>query len=144
MTARGANGKDTLSFAAPASGVGAGASLSVEMQGGNGKDAIDATLGGVLLGDFVFLADGGNGKDEVSGDLTFDAGSTGTADAQVLGKNAPDTLALLVTDNSGDDGDPTTTDDSTLGTSSFVVDGGHGKDSVEVSDVVEVLDSKSK
>ena len=49
-----------------------------------------------------------------------------------------------MTDNSGDDGDPTTTDDSTLGTSSFVVDGGHGKDTVEVSDVVEVLDTKGK
>jgi hypothetical protein len=142
VTARGANGKDTLNFAAPASDVGADASLTVEMQGGNGTDAIDATLGGVLLGDFVFLADGGNGKDEVSGDLTFDVGSTGTADAQVLGKNGKDTLALLVTDNSGDDGDPTTTDASTLGTSSFVADGGHGPDSVDVSDDVEVLDSK--
>ncbi len=142
VTARGANGKDTLSFVA--ADVGADASLSVEMQGGNGKDAIDATLSGVLLGDFVFLADGGNGKDEVLGDLTFDAGSTGTADAQVLGKNSPDTLALLVTDNSGDDGDASTTDASTLGTSSFVVDGGRGPDSVDVSDVVEVLDSKSK
>lgn len=144
VTARGSNGKDTLSFAAPAADVGAGASLSVEMQGGNGKDVLDATLGGVLLGDFVFLADGGNGKDEISGDLTFDAGSTGTADAEVLGRNAPDTLTLLATDNSGDDGDPTTTDASTLGASSFVVDGGRGPDSVDVSDGVDVFDSKGK
>ena len=86
MTARGANGKDTLSFAAPAADVGAGASLSVEMHGGNGKDILDATLGGILLGDFVFLANGGNGKDEVSGDMTFDAGSTGTADARGSGQ----------------------------------------------------------
>ena len=68
-----------------------------------------------LLGDLSMDLRGGNGKDEISGDLTFDAGSTGTADVLVHGWNAPDTLALLVTDNSGDDGDPATNDDSTLG-----------------------------
>jgi hypothetical protein len=141
VTAHGCNGKDTMSFA-DSGDVGAGAKLSVALCGGNGKDAIDTNFAGVLLGDLTWDVRGGNGKDELSTNMTFNAGSTGTVDAKELGWNAPDTLTMLVTDNSGDDGDPTTTDTSTLGTSTFVVDGGHSHDSFDVSDIVQVLDAK--
>jgi hypothetical protein len=140
---RGWNGKDTLGFAADGD-VGAGSTLSVLLAGGNGKDVIDASYAGVLLGDLTWDLCGGNGRDEITGDLTFDGGSTGTADVEVKGHNAPDTLTLLVTDSSAvDDGDPATEDVSTLGEdSSFVLDGGRSHDSAEISDLVEVLSAK--
>jgi hypothetical protein len=141
VKARGMNGQDNLSFAAAASNVAAGASLAVTLNGGNGKDTINASYAGQLLGDFTFSADGGNGKDVIAGNLTFDAGSTGTVDAQVLGKNAPDTLTLMVVDNSGNTG--TTTGPSTLASLTATVDGGHGPDSATVSDNVDVISAKT-
>jgi len=58
----------------------------------------------------------------------------------VVGGRAPNTLTLLVTDNSGDDGDPNTTDTSTLVDSTFTVDSSHGHDTLDISDVVKVID----
>ena len=139
----GGNAIDNLSFSAPAANVAAGGSLSVELNGNNGKDVVAATFGGQLLGDFTLLATGGNGKDEVSSNLTFDAGSTGNVDATVKGGNGKDDLTLMAVDNSGDDGDPTTTDASTLASLTASVDGGLGPDSATVSDNVDVTAAKT-
>src|SRR5262245_54799758 len=104
------NGKDT--FTGTLNGaVAEGTSLDLTVNGQNGKDEISITFGGTLAGDLSVLASGGNGKDSVSVDLTADAPTTlptdpiGTISAQVLGGNGKDDLTLLVTDNSGDDGD---------------------------------------
>ena len=51
-------------------------------------------------------------------------------------------MTLLVTDNSGDDGDPATEDVSTLGESSFTVFGGTHPDTADVSDVVDLVSAK--
>jgi hypothetical protein len=141
VEARGGNGKDTVNFVVDG-GVGTGATLDVLLGGGNGKDVIESSYAGVLLGDLVWDVTGGNGKDEAGAEMTFDAGSTGTADVSVFGERAPDALTLLVTDNSGDDGDPATEDDSALGESTFEVDGGKHNDTADVSDVVDVVSAK--
>ena len=143
LVVRGMNGHDSLSFDAASTDVGAGATLSVELGGGNGKDTLDFAYGGILLGDLTLSASGGNGKDEVSGEVTFDATSTGTADLDVMGGNGKDTLALLVTDDSGDDGDPSTEDTSTLTAFAATLDGGHGKDLADVSGDVDVIGAKT-
>jgi hypothetical protein len=145
VTVKGCNGKDALAFDM-AGDVAADATLDVLLNGGNGKDEMLTSYAGVLLGTLTWGLEGGNGKDVLSVETTFDAGSTGTADVEVKGERAPDEMTLLVTDNSGDDGDPNTTDDpSTLGTdSSFTVDGGSSHDSADVSDVVEVISAKEK
>lgn len=136
IVARGMNGHDSLSFDAAATDVGAGATLSVELGGGNGKDTLDFAYGGILLGDLTLSASGGNGKDEVSGEATFDATSTGTADLDVMSGNGKDTLALLVTDDSGDT--------STLAGLTATVDGGRGPDWADVTDNVEVIGAKTR
>jgi hypothetical protein len=143
IEARGCNGKDSLAFDV-AGDVAADAALAVDLGGGNGKDVLGGSFAGILLGDLTWHVNGGNGKDEMAGDFTFDATSTGTNDVEYLGWNAPDTVALFVTDNSGDDGDDTTEDESTLGDSTFVVDGGRAPDQVDASDIVDVIDSKGK
>ena len=143
VVARGMNGHDDLAFEALAADVGAGASLSVELGGGNGKDTLSYAYGGVLLGDLFLSASGGNGKDELSGDLAFAAGSTGTAEAEVLGGNGNDQLALFVADDSGDDGDDTTADASTLADLLATADGGRGPDFADVSEGVEVIAAKT-
>jgi len=145
VSVKGCNGKDALAFDV-AGDVGATATLDVLLKGGNGKDEVLTSYAGVLLGTLTWGLEGGNGKDVLSVDTTFDATSTGTADVEISGENAPDEMTLLVTDNSGDDGDPNTTDDpSTLGSdSSFTVDGGSSHDSADVSDVVEVISAKEK
>ena len=61
-----------------------------------------------------------------TGEATFDATSTGTADLDVVGGNGKDTLALLVTDDSGDT--------STLAGLTATVDGGQGADWADVPD----------
>jgi hypothetical protein len=157
VVVRGYNGHDTLSFDASATDVGTGATLSVMLGGGNGKDVIDAVYGGVLLGDLVLLVNGANGQDEVSAEATFDAlppdttpadttddVSGGSADIDVLGGNGKDTLTLFTTDNSGDDGDDTTTDTSKLTDLSATVDGGRAPDLAYVSDDVEVIAAKTQ
>ena len=139
MTTHGENGKDTVNMVVDG-GVAAGATLDVLLCGGNGKDVIDSSYTGLLMGDLTWKVTGGNGKDELGANSTFDAGSTGTADVKVVGGRAPNTLTLLVTDNSGDDGDPNTTDTSTLVDSTFTVDSSHGHDTLDISDVVKVID----
>lgn len=142
LDVKGCNGKDSLNFDVDG-GVAADSTLTVFLGGGNGKDVVTGDYTGLLIGDLTWDVNGGNGKDEVGGEFTFDAGSTGTADVEVLGQRAPDALTLLVFDNSGDDGDPATDDTSTLGAdSSFTADGGLHKDTADVSDVVELVSAK--
>ncbi|WP_439627451.1 hypothetical protein [Gemmata sp.] len=144
ITVRGMNGHDSLNFDAAGTDVGAGATLSVVLAGGNGKDNLDFAYGGVVLGDLALSAGGGNGNDKVSGRATFDATSTGTADLDVRGGNGKDTLALLVTDNSGDDGDPATEDPSALAGLTTTADGGHGPDWVDATGNVVVSGARPR
>lgn len=138
----GGNGKDTLNLVVDGD-VAASATLDVLLCGGNGKDVVDSSYAGQLLGDLTWKVTGSNGKDELTANSTFDAGSTGTADVTIKGGHAPNTITLLVTDNSGDDSDPNTTNDpSTLGTSTFKVYRGHKHDSLDISDQVEVVSAK--
>jgi hypothetical protein len=142
VSVRGCNGKDTLGFDV-AGHMLAGVDLNVDLRGGNGQDVILSSYAGMLLGALTWDVTGGNGKDELTANMTFDAGSSGTADVEVRGCRAPDTMTLLVDDNSGDDGDPMTTDDpSELGESSFTVFGGHNHDTADVTDEVEVVSAK--
>jgi hypothetical protein len=135
----GLNGKDEITFAAPDSDVAAGASVELGLSGGNGKDIVDVSYAGQLLGDFNLFVCGGNGRDVLMGDLTFDAGSTGNVDARLRGHNAPDYLLLHVTDNSGDDGLSDTQDVSTLTSLSAVVIGNRGPNIADVTDNVDVF-----
>jgi hypothetical protein len=143
VSVRGCNGKDTIGFDV-AGVVNAGADLGVDLRGGNGKDVILSSYVGMLLGTLTWDVTGGNGKDELTANMTFDADSNGTAEVEVRGCRAPDTMTLLVDDNSGDDGDPMTTDDpSELDeSSSFTVFGGHNHDTAEVTGEVEVVSAK--
>jgi hypothetical protein len=140
VTAHGDNGKDVVNLVVDG-GVATGATLDVLLCGGNGKDVVDSSYTGQLLGDLAWKVNGGNGKDELTANPTFDPGSTGLANVEIKGWHAPDTITLLVTDNSGDDGDPTTTNDpSTLDpASTFEVDGSHKHDNLDISDEVEVV-----
>jgi hypothetical protein len=129
----GMNGHDTLGFNADGT-VGTGATLSVVLGGGNGKDVLDAVYGGVLLGELSVSLNGGNGKDEVSAEAALDATSTGTATIDVLGGNGKDDLTLHVTDEAGDP--------STLPGVTAVLNGGQGKDFADVEGDVEVIGAK--
>jgi hypothetical protein len=140
----GMNGHDTLSFDATGADVGAGASLSVSLGGGNGKDTLDAVYAGVLLGDLSIALSGGNGKDTLSAAATFDSTGEdettgepvagGTADIEVSGGNGKDRLTLEVTDDSGES--------STLTGLDALVDGGRGKDFADTLGDVEVVGAK--
>jgi hypothetical protein len=143
LEVRGNNAKDSLNFDVTGD-VLTDAKLNVFLGGGNGKDVVTGDYIGVLTGELTWDVTGGNGKDEAGGDYTFEAGSTGLADVTIFGDRAPDALQLMVFDNSGDDGDPLTTDDaSTLDpASTFEVDGGHHKDTADVSDIVDVVSAK--
>jgi hypothetical protein len=141
VSVRGCNGKDVMAFDVEGD-VAADATLDVLMKGGNGKDEALTSYAGVLLGTLTWGLEGGNGKDTLSVETTFEAGSTGSADVEVRGERAPDDMTLLVTDNSGDDGDPATEDVSTLGESSFTVFGGTHPDTADVSDVVDLVSAK--
>ena len=48
-----------------------------------------------MSGDMTWKVTGGNGKDELTANPTFDAGSTGTADVKIVGGHAPNTLTML-------------------------------------------------
>jgi hypothetical protein len=141
------NGKDTFTGDL-AGAVGEGTSLDLTVNGQNGKDEIGITFGGTLAGALSVSASGGNGKDIVSVELTVDptdplpTDPIGTLSAEVLGGNGKDDLTLLVTDNSGDDGDDTTDDESKLESVTAEVVGGNGKDTIEASDGVTVTDGK--
>jgi hypothetical protein len=143
VSVKGCNGKDALGFDV-AGDVNAGATLDVLLKGGNGRDEVLSSYAGILLGDLTWGIEGGNGKDTLEALMTFDAGSTGTANVEVRGERAPDFMTLLVTDNTiVDDGDPATEDVSTLGAeSSFTVFGGTHPDTADVSDVVELVSAK--
>jgi hypothetical protein len=143
VSVKGCNGKDALGFDV-AGDVNAGAALDVLLKGGNGRDEVLSSYAGILLGDLTWGLEGGNGKDTLTANMTFDAGSTGTAEVEVKGERAPDFMTLLVTDNTiVDDGDPATEDVSTLGAnSSFTVFGGTHPDTADVSDVVELVSAK--
>jgi len=130
LQVNGGNGKDNLSVTGTGGGPVAGM-LSVQLLGGNGMDSISFSYQAEVDGSLMLTADGGNGKDTIHGDVTAAADSTGSVLAQVLGKNGKDDLALSVTG------------DGLAGLSKLdaLVDGGHGKDAVTVTDNVLVLDA---
>ena len=126
----GGNGKDTLS----AAGAGALAGgLTVELNGGNGKDDLSFEFAGSVdaTGVLDLTADGGNGRDRVHGNVDATADSTGSVTAQLLGWNGRDDVGLWVA------GDGLTTGD-------LIVDGGRGKDTVAGTDNVTILDAEAE
>ena len=142
VSVKGCNGKDAISFMVDGD-VAEGVALDVLLKGGNGQDVILSSYAGMLLGTLTWDVTGGNGKDELTANMTFDANSSGEAEVEVRGCRAPDTMTLQVDDNSGDDGDPLTTDDpSELGESSFKVFGGHNHDIANVTEEVDVESAK--
>jgi hypothetical protein len=136
LRASGQNGKDNLSVTGPAAGDAAilAGRLNVELNGGNGKDVLSFTFAGEVDGSLDFSADGGNGKDNISGDVAAAADSTGSVKAHVLGGNGKDDLNLSVTGD-GLDG---------LSDLDASIDGGHGKDSIQATDNVTILDGGKK
>ena len=83
----GCNGKDTLGFDV-AGDVAAGVDLNVELRGGNGQDVILSSYAGMLLGTLTWDVTGGNGKDELTANMSFDANTNGTAEVEVRGCRA--------------------------------------------------------
>lgn len=142
MRVWGGNGNDLLTLNAVGANVGVGGSLKVGFQGGNGKDTLDMNFSGILNGDAIFNADGGNGKDVVTGHLNAESSelqetgetwpSTGTLVAHFRGGNGVDAMTLQVTG----------TDDLTK----FVAraNGGNGKDTFDVSENVKIVDPNGK
>jgi hypothetical protein len=99
----------------------------VRFWGGNGQDNLSTIYSGFLAGSATFVSDGGNGKDNVSGEITLNTfefvelpgelfPSTGSLRAWMRGNNGVDNIGLNV---AGDEG---------LTKSSLVVNGGHAKD----------------
>lgn len=123
LTVNGGNGKDTLS----ATGAGAiTGNLNLELIGGNGKDAIDFSFTGGLTGSLTVIADGGNGNDTVAGEVTATAAEdTGSATIEVRGGNGKDNLSLAV------EGEALAVDAS--------IDPGRGKDVIDATDNVEII-----
>jgi hypothetical protein len=130
LQVNGGNGKDNLSVTGTGGGPVAG-TLSVQLNGGNGKDVISFGYSAEVDGSLMFTADGGNGKDTITGNVTVATNSTGSVLAHVLGGNGKDDLGLSVTG------------DGLAGLSSLdaSVDGGHGKDTINVTDNVTILDT---
>lgn len=145
----GGNGQDNLSFDAfdEVNGVGVDipetAELCVRFAGGNGQDILSTSYLGVLSGSATFISDGGNGKDDVSGNIklsTFELAelpgeaiqSTGTLNARMRGNNGVDNITLNVV---GDEG---------LTESILVANGGHGKDTFTYTENVSIPDSPKK
>lgn len=138
IRACGGNGKDNLSLDAVGANVGAGGSLAVTFNGGNGIDVLNLDFSGVLMGTASFTAKGGNGKDEVTGNLTIEpttltetgepAPSTGSLTVDFWGGNGKDAMTLDVT---GAD---------SLTTLDVAVHGGNGKDTFDVSNADWIAD----
>jgi hypothetical protein len=92
---KGNQGKDVLSVDAAGVDIARDALFQMYLDGDQGKDSVSVNYSGQVLGHFKLIAEGENGKDTVGADLTFDDGSTGTANAQVSGGNGKDNLTLL-------------------------------------------------
>jgi hypothetical protein len=145
ILANGGNGHDSLTLNGASANVDAGANLSVEFNGNNGKDALLLNYAAAFMGTASFLANGGNGKDSVGGEVTVLPSETET------GESTPSTGALTVEFNGGngkddmslsvDVADGTTTDD--LSVFEATVDGGRGKDTFDTTVNVDVVDAPS-
>jgi hypothetical protein len=139
LVAHGGNGDDQLSLNATNVNVASGGNLTVALFGDNGKDDVSLNYSGLLQGSAVLSADGGNGKDNVSGHVsllsTTDPGtgtttnSTGSLSLNLMGGNGKDNLTAAL---SGE------TDLSSLLT---VINGGRGKDTFDLSANLTAVDS---
>ena len=141
LNVNGGNGHDHLTLDADGFNVDAGGSLTVGFKGGNGKDVLDLTFVGLLDGTASFVANGGNGKDEVTGN--FDLASTppaeeggeetpssGTLSIEFLGGNGVDTMSLTVENTDG------------LADLDAVLKGGNGKDVLSATGDVTIEDTQ--
>jgi hypothetical protein len=139
----GNNGEDQLSFEGVGANVGLGGSLAVHFWGGNAKDTVNVGYSGALNGDVKFVANGGNGKDVMTGNVVVESTvnsetqetvpSTGTLTLKFHGSNGVDDLTVSL---SGE---------SDLSTDSkFVICGGQGKDNFLLSANLTPLDPNKK
>ena len=76
--------------------------VTVGLRGESGRDALRFDYGGDLLGGIFARLIGGDDDDGVTINANLEDGSDGTFFARAEGNFGSDTLALLVTDNSGD------------------------------------------
>jgi hypothetical protein len=138
LLAKGGNGHDSLSVDATGVDVAAGATMNVDLRGGNGHDTISIDYSGILTGAAAFSARGGNGKDILSGAIALETYTNGETDEQIQssgsltvdfrGGNGVDALSLHITG------------DEALTLVDATANGGHGKDTFDVSDNVTVVD----
>jgi hypothetical protein len=113
----GRTGDDSIAVDAAAFGLSAGSTATWDLVGDIGNDAVGASLGGRLDGDFVLRSFGGDGGDALSFVLAPETGSTGSVVARLNGGAGDDRFAVLIA------GDP-----SGLSLRDVVVNGGAGDD----------------
>ena len=126
IVARGGNGHDHLGVDATNVDIATGASLVAVLEGGNGKDDLSIDYSGLLQGSALLSANGGNGKDSVSGKVELNSQtdetsgevtpSDGSLTLDFRGGNGVDQMNLSVVGE-------------TTGWYFAVLDGGNGKDS---------------
>ncbi|HEX3148909.1 MAG TPA: hypothetical protein VHR66_12580 [Gemmataceae bacterium] len=128
----GGNGKDALSVTGPATGSTAvlAGALTIDLKGNNGMDTLSFAYAAEVDGSLTITARGGNGKDTITGDVNVAAGSTGAVTIHEFGGNGKDVLGLSVAG------------DGLAGLSALLdatIDGGHGQDTVTATDNVTIL-----
>ncbi len=94
LSVYGGAGDDGLAVHALGSGVSARGLFAANLYGDAGNDAIDAQFSGRADGTLFVNQDGGNGGDELTGNVTADAGSEGGGAWQLMAGTGDDTVSL--------------------------------------------------
>jgi hypothetical protein len=138
LVARGGNGDDQLSLVAKNVDVAAGGNLAAALFGNNGKDDVSIDYSGLLQGSALLSADGGNGKDNVSGKVAL---SSTTDPASGTTTNSTGHLSLsLMGGNGVDNISGSVTGETDLSSLLAVVNGGHGRDTFDLSANLTAVD----
>jgi hypothetical protein len=95
----GGKGADSLHVDASGLDIAAGSKVYVELNGGYGGDNVGMSYDGVLKGTLTVKLNGGDGNDTIAGNLTAEAGSTGTLNAVEHAGKGNDDLTLNVYDH---------------------------------------------
>jgi hypothetical protein len=104
VTGNAGTGNDSEQVHATGLDIGDDSTVAVTLNGGKGSDNLGLTYDGVLRGKLTVNLNGGNGADTLVGNITAEAGSTGTLNAFEHGGKGSDNLTLNVYDNSNPGG----------------------------------------
>jgi len=140
LVSHGGNGDDQLSVEATDVDVAAGAHLTANLYGQNGKDNLSVDYSGLLQGSATLSADGGNGKDVVSGNVSLNSATDPNSETSTLSDGW---LTLNFSGGNGvDQISASLSGETDLSSLLAVVDGGHGKDTFHTSDNLTPVDGK--